>query len=465
MRVCVSIRCPESLDLENAVLSHIGKHWTECLVIPRAGEIPKEVEALLIIGAEPQYNPNSILLLDRVITDGSIEETLFQVDAKLGKLTHSDLVKTKVSMISHRDMQVSRRDLFNFRGGFQAYSDAPFVFAERCDAKSGCSICVDVCPAKSLRISDGMVLVSESDCVRCGLCAENCPNSAIQLPKFSEDAFIGLLDGINMSEAPKKTLVITCNQKAVEREHSMCVEAVNDVGVIGPRHLALAASSSVGAVIVYCADGRCVGRKNAMDAVNLMRYISRDDGTILAYAEGVEGASEIRSVHSLSRSPKAPVPFTQKTWQTYVKDLKSIAREDAPAAGLRLTSLTVSEACTLCGVCARDCPHSALKLTSGALLFDSASCTGCSHCASVCPEHAIELGPMKKIADLHEVSVSQDQVIPCARCGKPLESARFLKKISALLGKDDPMMKYCNDCKQLLAFENLMKRGGQGVRS
>jgi DNA-directed RNA polymerase subunit RPC12/RpoP len=63
---------------------------------------------------------------------------------------------------------------------------------------------------------------------------------------------------------------------------------------------------------------------------------------------------------------------------------------------------------------------------------------------------------------LRETAVSQDEVVPCARCGKPLESARLLKKVVTLLGREDPMMKYCNDCKQRLAFESLLKRKGQG---
>jgi len=317
---------------------------------------------------------------------------------------------------------------------------------------------VDVCPAKSLKVSGGLVLVNETECVRCGLCAENCPTSAIQLPKFSEDAFLGLIDGLNMSEAPKKTLVLTCNSQAFERDPWMCVEEVNDVGIIGPRHLALASSSSLGAVVIHCADGRCQGKENARQAVDLVRHISKEEGTILAYAEGLRGVSEIFVAHSLSRPPKDPSPFSHKTWQTYIGNLKAIARNDAAAAGLGLTSLTVSDGCTLCGVCARECPHSALKVTSGALLFDSTYCTGCTHCASVCPEKAISLGRLPNISDLHQVTVFHDEVIPCARCGKPLETARFLKKISVLMGSEDPMMKYCNDCKQRLAFESLLKR-------
>ncbi|MDG6996162.1 MAG: 4Fe-4S binding protein, partial [Nitrososphaerota archaeon] len=352
--------------------------------------------------------------------------------------------------------------LLGFRGGFASYiSDAPRI-SDACETKFGCSKCVDLCPAKALRTNErNEIVVSEHECTRCGLCASTCPVSAIQLPRFSESAFLGLIAGLEKSEAPKKTLVLTCDESRVKREPWMYVQEVKDVGIIGRRHTAIAASSNLGAIIVYCADGECVGKQKAKESAESVRSVVRPGSIAIEYLEGVEAAERIEEIHSMSNSRKETLLLGARSWDNYVKSLKYITRSDASLEGLGLTNLLVSDACTLCNACAISCPHSSIRLTSGKIQFDSSTCTGCGNCASVCPEHAVSLKPLVLISDLSpRLAYHDDEIVNCLRCGKPLDSAKFLKRVASLAGTEDQtmtMIQYCQECKKKVAFERLFK--------
>jgi ferredoxin len=102
-----------------------------------------------------------------------------------------------------------------------------------------------------------------------------------------------------------------------------------------------------------------------------------------------------RSIESLhAQSPPPP------THQLLVRHLDALAFQGAAAADLstymetlHLADVTVSEACDSCGLCARYCPHGALKVAEGLVVADQRSCTACGLCAEVCPPQAIVLLP------------------------------------------------------------------------
>jgi len=91
------------------------------------------------------------------------------------------------------------------------------------------------------------------------------------------------------------------------------------------------------------------------------------------------------------------------------------------------------ERCTLCEVCARDCPTGALRLERTAdavkLLFDAALCHGCPEgngCHETCPEGAIHL-ERGGGADGSERLLLASALIPCAHCGKGFAAVHELE--------------------------------------
>lgn len=234
-------------NLRENVTSHIRKNWSEVTISGVASNIPPSEghspPALLIIGSNTALFVNSkVPLIEFIEVDStfSMEQVLFWVDAKLGRLTKSDMVYTK-SKVSRKSAISRRQFLLGIAGRIPHADDAPVVLENSCEAKFGCSKCVDACPAPgSLRIEKESVIVSSEHCIRCGLCAGVCPVAAIQMPKFPEDAYRGLIAAVDSFPAPQKTLVITCDERGFTPEPWMDVEIVPGVGFAGVRQLALA---------------------------------------------------------------------------------------------------------------------------------------------------------------------------------------------------------------------------------
>ncbi len=453
------------------IIYEITKTWPQVIVVSSsAEELPEGTEGLLTIGNSRTRFDDPLLITDSVATkDLSLNQALFQANAKIGRMLSSDSIKRKVmSQAVAKDTGLSRRDLFSGlrrRGVFPTYSDAPSIYNSICESRYGCSKCIQACPTRALTTLNGTLILKDQDCNRVGICAAVCPVSAIQLPTFSESRFLGLVHGITVSSPNvPKTLVLTCNLESVSPGPWMFIEKVKDVGTVGPRQLMMAASSGIDRIIIYCADGRCAGKENAQEAVeSLAQFQARTksdehQGVVFKFLEGAEGNEEIGKINLQLRN-KADTSFIpgDNSWNNYLQGLAGLGSEESVIAdGLGLTNLKISDSCTLCDVCSKYCPHSALRIKSGLLEFDSSKCTGCGYCALICPEHSISISSPENFGQVHNRVVFQDRIVNCARCGRPIGSVRYLKRIASLLKMNDPMMKYCDMCKQHIAMEKLL---------
>ncbi len=450
-----------------AVVAHVNENWKpdEVVVMPE-NQSGSGQHGLLIVGRRPLPIPGEMPITDVVeVSDGPggvrLDDLLFQLDAKLGRLTKSYLARQSLRSFLSRDAKVSRRELLmGARGTFEGHSNTPEVFADVCETKYGCSRCVAVCPANALARSENAILVNDTACTKCGLCAAACPVGAIQMPEFSEAAFRGLLSAIDGATAPRKTLVVTCDSEALERKPWMVVEEVTSVGLFGPRQMMMAAASSLGCVAVVCPDGQCAGRDSAKRAARAVSGVLRADSSppLVVYEEGVDAMSNLADLHE---SSKARVPLVRGTgdrWKDYVSALESLSAEGGSCAGLGLTGLRISETCTLCGACVPSCPHGSLHANRDSLSFNATVCTGCGACVQVCPEHAITIPAAtgELFQALKDTKVYEDVMIKCERCGTPIGSAKFVSRIASLLGSDNEHLRLCSKCKQRAVFNSLI---------
>jgi len=468
LKICVEIGELDEKVVKRIAAAAMG-HWAPMVeVISPRQEVPESAEGLLVVGTGRRSRPaGNLLWIERIDTAGKdLQQILFQVDANLGRMTASDLLKSKVPVSMRADRgRVSRREFFlGMRAVYTVRSDAPFVFHSACEAKYGCTKCIDGCPSDALSLEHGMVEVDPTKCTRCGECATVCPVSAIQMPKLSEDALDGLLSGLARSAAPAAILVLTCDRSKTEPRQWTFVEQVDDVGIIGPRQILAAASSGLAALIVYCADGSCQGLSKAKRAVESVRRAMADrTGFVVEFLVGDEGRDEIRRFAVGEQFRKRVVRGAGKEpWLRFTGALSSLADPGAQALDLGLTNLKISDTCTLCGTCEKSCPHSALAVKGGVLEFDSARCTSCGYCAQVCPEKSITIEPLENISGLDRRAVFQDEIVNCARCGTPLGSRGLLRRVTVLVGREDPMMKYCQNCKQIIALSSLSSSDGSG---
>ncbi|MGI5877370.1 MAG: 4Fe-4S dicluster domain-containing protein [Christensenellales bacterium] len=56
-----------------------------------------------------------------------------------------------------------------------------------------------------------------------------------------------------------------------------------------------------------------------------------------------------------------------------------------------MTRYVVSTGCTLCGMCAADCPEGAVTLRPGGARIDPQRCIGCGICYRNCASEAIQI--------------------------------------------------------------------------
>jgi len=91
------------------------------------------------------------------------------------------------------------------------------------------------------------------------------------------------------------------------------------------------------------------------------------------------------------------------------------------------------------------------------LTFDAALCTACGQCLPRCPEARHQVLRLQRVTDLEHLSqgrtpVYQDTNVRCQNCGTPIASGTMLKRMEAMLGKEngpvlDVATRYCPNCR------------------
>jgi ferredoxin len=277
-----------------------------------------------------------------------------------------------------------------------------------------------------------------------------------------DNAYKGLLSAIQNSPPPRKTLVITCDEGKVPKTSWVDVENVPGIAVIGVRQLAMAASTSINATVIYCPDGLCAGKEHVKRAANLISSITKASPPSVYYLEGAEAGAEIERIHNSTHKRDGAVEFTAKPWESYVTALENIAAEGSQATGLGITDMQIAESCTLCNACVDKCPHTALRIEGGELIFNSRECTGCGYCGQICPERAVTLLERDGSIEFAEKAVYLDEMVRCSKCNTPYASAKMIRKVSAVIQINETLS-ICPTCRERGMYEGLFGKASSKV--
>ncbi len=357
--------------------------------------------------------------------------------------------------------------------------------------KTGCSKCLDACPAGAITSTGEKVAIDAGICGGCGSCAATCPTGAIsyQFPYRADllNRIQSLLGTYGAAGGKSPVLLVHSTDhggaviNALARFGDglpanvlpLSLHAVTTLG-----HDAMVTAFNAGALrIVILSDPEHRDELAPLEAeaeltralLSGMGHASADrieiltdsDPDALAAAVGATPGPQIVSeVHRFS-----PVGGKRDVARMAISALHA-ASPDAPeivplpenAPYGRIT--VASDGCTLCLSCVSACPAGALSDNPDRpqVSFIETACVQCGLCQTTCPEKVISLEPRFNTAAtaMKPVILHEEEPANCISCGKPFGTRSTIERIKSKLGGQHHMFRseaqirlieMCDDCR------------------
>jgi len=392
--------------------------------------------------------------------------------------------------------KVSRRSLFAL--SLLEYRPVPSIQAERCAARRGCQLCVQVCPCGALEEATGRVRLEKSRCEGCGLCLTACPREAVEFPGYApfqlEAQITALLDSTAGTLQPRGIL-FTCqrsalvldrlakkrfpvpdlNSRASNSDVELLPVQVPCLGMVPPTWLLQCLTLGAAVVdLVPCLGGCPFGQKEVIEGrVAYCRELLRILGGSPEKIRLPQSMDEQPSCFTYVDSDRETPDLKCGSWNLFpaqvvlqlahhyqAPERLSLAHPRSPFGVMEMT-----DDCTGCGVCADACPTGALALERKdgdlSLTFDAALCTACGQCLPRCPEAEKQALRLQRITDVQRLSqgrvvLYQDRDGRCEACSAPIAPEAMLRQMKAMLGDENAsalrvITRYCPDCRGWLS--------------
>ena len=353
----------------------------------------------------------------------------------------------------------------------------PRIDAAPCVHPRGCTLCTQACPAAAITFEAGPggPRIDPAACTECGACVAACPTGTLQSATCADQQWQGIVAEAADDPAAAPITVSCGLDREAPRRLGTRVE-VACLGELGWFPLAaLAANGLADQVQLVCPDTSCPRRPAAAQAEDRWRRV-RD----LVGPSAPEGSSgETAPGAGDDRPAWTHAPANARAWRwpaaigalreaTRSTPLEILRRPADPPLGYRVrVEPSATETCTLCEGCVNVCPTRALhvdkdpRTTLRRLRWDATRCIGCNACIPACGTHVLRVEPDRSATAVwaHEpLNLFEDEVLRCAGCGMPLESAAFVTHIRTTLlergfGEDElGHLLYCQVCKDRQLF-------------
>lgn len=360
---------------------------------------------------------------------------------------------------------------------------------------TGCSRCLDVCPAGAIISAGDTVAIDPAICGGCGYCGAVCPSGAAQTNLPAADSFgqqiANLID--HYLEAGGKTprlLLADASHGAgmidmIARfgpglPADMLPMTMHSTGRVGHDMLVGAIAQGYGQVIILTNPNKAdetpqIARQVEM-ARALMTGVGADDESRFVLIDEIDPdlvAARLRASRpgdKVKPAPFSPLGSPRGITRLAMRGLAGAQKieptaiplpEGAPYGRVEIDT----ENCTICLSCVGACPAGALQDNPDApqLLFREDACLQCGICVATCPEKVISLVPQFNLADsaMNAELVIEDAPFHCTGCGKPFGSSRSIERVidklsghSMFSGENQiETLKMCEDCRVEAMFD------------
>ncbi|PIW29726.1 MAG: 4Fe-4S ferredoxin [Rhodospirillales bacterium CG15_BIG_FIL_POST_REV_8_21_14_020_66_15] len=358
---------------------------------------------------------------------------------------------------------------------------------------TGCTRCIDNCPAGAITPDNERVNIDPYLCGGCGVCASVCPTGAAgyALP-LGDELFKrarAVLRTYLKAGGTDPVLLIHDTDQGEEAigliarmgrglPANVIPFAVNEVTQVGiDLFLSAAAFGAVRCLILLPPRKRAEAQAQEGEIAIAEAVL---DG--LGYGTGrvahlhLDDPSAVEdTLWSLEKLPAMPqgdfLPLGRKravmrlALDALHKAAPNKVDEIAMPAGAPFGTVTVDTAgCTLCLSCVGACPARALRDNPDKpqLSFVEDACVQCGLCVKTCPEKVITLTPRLSFKDEAKSPRVQKEEDPfhCIRCGKPYgtratinQMTEKLKGHSMFAGDAINRLKMCDDCRIMVQFD------------
>ena len=357
---------------------------------------------------------------------------------------------------------------------------------------TGCTRCLDLCPAGAISPAHDHVAIDPYLCGGCGACSAACPTGAVSYAFPTTDKLIGTIrtllttyraaggtDAVLLLHDAEhgEALIDAAARYGSGLPANVLPLAVNEVTEIGLETIAAAFAYGVAHVrLLLRAKPRHEpeGLRQTMALAEPILAALGYGGGAVATIETDDPDAMLEALNTLPRATAAATPATFAPTGGKRDILKLALRELHRVAPRQIDEITLpqrapfgrvkvdTKGCTLCLSCVSACPTSAL--TAGddrpLLRFDESLCVQCGLCKATCPEKVIALEPRINFPAFAAgpAMIKEEEPFCCIVCAKPFGVKSTIEKIVAKLeGKHWmytganalrlDLVKMCEDCR------------------
>lgn len=367
--------------------------------------------------------------------------------------------------------------------------DADICAHSRSDI-TGCSNCLDACPAGAITSAGDTIAIDDGICGGCGSCASHCPTGAVSYAYPDRGDLVrrlqAMLSVYHDAGGAQPVVFFHDESEGAEIINIMARTGrglpanVLPVGLHAsgmPGHDMFAAALSAGAERIVVLTDPARGEDFAAietEAALFNRLLAGlgDDGgqrvSVLAERDPDAVESVLHDLAPLAAitvaafEPAGGKRDVARSALQLLRDAIEGAPEIVPLPeGAPYGQIVIdTKGCTMCLACVSACPVGALADNPDRpeVRFVEAACVQCGLCLKTCPEKVITLSPRLNFspAAMQPETLYAEEPFECVKCGKPFGSRSTIERISNQLAGQHSMfqseeksqlIQMCQDCR------------------